>query len=160
MRVSAILKGHDLFSNLGIEDVNRISEFSERRSYRKNQMIFRYGDAGKRVFILLEGKVLLRLPAEPNAFRIVVSDVAKGDLFGLSPLLGSERYTLEALAASSVQALAIEAVKLRNLLETNSLAGFSIMSQVAQAYFTRYIEVLKSLQGIVTQIPLIESGGK
>jgi len=160
MRVSAILKGHDLFANLSVEDINRISEFSERKSYRKGQMIFKYGEIGRHLFILLDGKVHLRLPAEPNTFRIVVADVTSGDLFGLSPLLGSERYTLEAVAVSPAQALVIDATKLRSLLETNSLAGFSIMNEVAQAYFTRYIELLKSLQKIVTQIPLMESGAR
>ncbi|MEW6443781.1 MAG: cyclic nucleotide-binding domain-containing protein [bacterium] len=159
MRVANILKGHDLFANLSVEEVNRISGFSECRSYRKNQLIFKYGDQGDHVFILLDGQVHLHLPAEPGAFRIVVSNVTKGDLFGLSSLLGSERYTLEAQAAGPAQALAINARKLRGLLQTNCLAGFTIMSEVAEAYFTRYVEILKRLQGIVTQIPLIASEG-
>lgn len=155
MSVARILKGHELFANLSLEDVNKISEFSERQSFRKNQIIFKYGDKGEHVFVLLEGGVHLRLPARPQAFRIIVSNVAKGDLFGLSPLLGSDRYTLEAQAVGPTQVLAIDALKLRSLLQTNSLAGFTIMTEVAQAYFNRYIEILKRLQAIVTQIPLI-----
>ncbi len=98
------------------------------------------------------------LPASPEEFRIIVSNVARDDLFGLSPLLGSERYTLEARAVEASQVLAIEAKKFRGLLENNCTAGFTIMSEVAEAYFTRYIEILKRFQSIVSQIPLITSG--
>jgi CRP-like cAMP-binding protein len=157
MSVARILKGHGLFANLSVEDVDKISGFSEKKTYRKNTLIFNYGDKASHVYLLLDGSVHLYLPATPEEFRIVVSDVARDDLFGLSPLLGSERYTLEARAVEPSQVLAIDAKKLRGLLETNCTAGFSIMSEVAEAYFARYIEILKRLQGIVSQIPLITS---
>jgi len=121
MSVAKILKGHNLFANLGVEEVNKLSGFSERRTYRKGQLLFKYGDKAGHVFILLEGKVHLRLPAKSDAFRLVISNVAKGDFFGLSPLLGSERYTLEAQADGPTQALAVDALKLRSLLEENCL---------------------------------------
>ncbi len=158
MSVTKILKGHGLFANLSVEDVDKISGFSEKKSYRKNTLIFRYGDKATHVYILLEGSVHLYLPASPEEFRIIVSNVARDDLFGLSPLLGSERYTLEARAVEASQVLAIEAKKFRGLLENNCTAGFTIMSEVAEAYFTRYIEILKRFQSIVSQIPLITSG--
>ena len=45
--------------------------------------------------------------------------------------------------------LAVDALKLRSLLEENCPVGFSIMTEVVQAYFSRYIEILKTLQGVV-----------
>jgi len=155
MKVASILKGHALFSNLRIEEVNQISEFSEERKYRKNDPVFAYAEKATHVFVLLQGSVFLHLPAKPEEFRIVIAKVAAGDLFGLSSLLGSDYYTLEAKCSEPADVLAIEAKKLRNLLETDCTAGFIIMNEVASTYFNRYIEILKRFQGIVTQIPLI-----
>ena len=155
MSVESILTGHELFRNLSVEEVDKISEFSERRGFDKNDTIFPQGQLAEKVYLLLEGGVHLRLPAKPEEFRIVVSKLKPDDLFGLSPLLGSERYTLEAQCSEDAEVLAIDAGKFRRLLENDSTAGFFIMSEVAATYFQRYIKVLDRLQNIVLQIPLL-----
>ena len=154
MSVASILKGHELMKNLSVEEVDRISRFSERREFDKNDVIFRFGQKAESVYLLMQGTVFLRLPAAPEEFRIAVAKIEKGDLFGLSPLLGSEHYTTEAQCGEDVEVLVIEARKLRGLLQADSVIGFYVMSEVAAAYFNRYIELLKRFQGIVTQIPL------
>ena len=155
MSVQNILKGHELFLNMSVEDVDEISTFSERRGYDAGDTIFPHGHKGEKVYILLEGSVYLRLPAKPEEFRIVVSRLETNDMFGLSPLLGADRYTVEAHCAEDTEVLAIDAGKFRKVLENNSPAGVYIMSEVAKVYFDRYLELLKRLQGIVLQIPLI-----
>jgi CRP-like cAMP-binding protein len=155
MKVVSILKGHALFSNFSIEEVNQISGFSEKKRYRKHEVVFSYAEKANYVFVLLEGSVLLHLPAKPEEFRIVISKVTAGDLFGLSSLLGSEHYILEAQCADLADILVIDAKKFRSLLEKDPTAGFIIMNEVASTYFNRYIEILNRFQGIVTQIPLI-----
>ena len=140
--------------HLNVEEVDRISAFAERKKYDKNDVLFLHGEKALHVYILLSGCVLLRLPAEGEEFRISVAKIEKGELFGLSPLLGSENYTAEAKCTEDSEVLAIDAKKLRDVLQGDCLAGFSVMSEVAQAYFNRYIELLGRLQGIVTRIPM------
>lgn len=154
MSVANILQGHELLKNLTMEEVERINKFSERKSFAKNETIFRHGEDAALTYILLEGHVLLRLPAKPDEFRIVIGSIEEGEMFGLSPLLGSATYTAEARCAEASEVLAIDAGELRTLLQADCLAGFYIMNEVAQAYFTRYVELLGRLQGIVTQIPV------
>ena len=101
--------------------------------------------------------MLLRLPAKPDEFRIVIASIDEGELFGLSPLLGSAKYTAEAQCAEASEVLSIDANELRTLLQADCLAGFYIMNEVAQVYFNRYNELLGRLQGIVTQIPVCAS---
>jgi hypothetical protein len=47
MSVAKILKGHELFANLGVEDVDKISGFPEKKICRKNTIIFNYGEKAK-----------------------------------------------------------------------------------------------------------------
>jgi len=154
MEVASILKGHALFSHFSIDEINQISGFSVKKRFRKHDPVFAYGEKANSAFMLLQGSVLLQLPAKPEEYRIVISKVAAGDLFGLSSLLGGDHYILEAQCADIADILVIDAKKLRGLLEANSTAGLIIMNEVASTYFNRYIEILNRFQGIVNQIPL------
>jgi signal-transduction protein with cAMP-binding, CBS, and nucleotidyltransferase domain len=155
MSVSKMLKGHELFQTLSVEEIDFISSISSAKTYKKGETIFNHGGAVSHVFLLLKGVVHLRLPANPPEFGIVVSTVEQGEMFGLSPLLGTRRYTSAAVCGETSKVLAIEAKPFRNLLKKNSLVGLHLMTQVAQVYFARYMEVLKNLQGVVRQIALI-----
>ncbi len=155
MSVASILKGHELFKNLSLEGVEKISRCSERKRYAKDEMVFEHGQKAEFLFLLMDGKVLLQLPAKPDEYRIVISKIEKGEFFGLSPVLGSTKYTLEAKCGKNAEILAINATCLTDVLQAECTAGFAIMSEVAQTYFNRYVELLDRLQNIVTQIPLI-----
>jgi CRP-like cAMP-binding protein len=155
MSVQTILKGHELFHRLRVEAVDKISGFSERQRFQRDDFVFKYEEKADKIYLLLEGSVHLRLPARPEEFSIVVSKLEKDDLFGLSPLLGSDRYTLEAKCLGKSEVLVIDAKKFLNLLETDPNMGFLIMTEVARIYFDRYIQLLNKLQSIVLQIPLI-----
>ena len=157
MSVASILQGHELLKNLTMEEVDRISKFSERKKFKKNATVFLHEADAAHTYILLKGRVLLRLPAKPDEFRILIGSIDEGELFGLSPLLGSAKYKAEAQCTEPSEVLAIDAKELRGLLQADCLAGFYIMNEVAQVYFNRYNELLGRLQGIVTQIPVSAS---
>ncbi len=149
------LRGHDLFSSLSVEETNRISGFSDVRRYDPGDTIFRFNAPCTHVFSLLEGSVNLRLPANPDDVSVVISKIEKGELFGLSPLVDSKNYTSTAVCNTYTEVLAIDAKPFQRLLRDNCPAGLDIMTQVAHIYFNRYINVLRSLQGVVNQIALI-----
>jgi len=155
MSLDGILKGHELFRSLGVDQAHEISSFSSVKKFEAKETVFSYNDPAGHIYMLMEGAVDLRLPAEGQEFSLVISKMEKGELFGLSPLLDSPRYTATAQCDAATELLSIEAKPLRELLKNNSLVGFEIMNQVAHIYFNRYIEVLKKLQGVVGQVSLI-----
>lgn len=155
MSIDRALKGHDLFRSLSVDETNQISSFSSVKKYKADEIVFKYNGAGTHVYMLMKGSVYLRLPANPPEFSFAISKIEKGELFGLSPLLDSPRYTSTAQCSEETEVLAIEAQPFRELLQKNCPVGFNIMNQVAHIYFSRYIDVLKNLQGVVSQIALI-----
>ncbi|RKX27707.1 MAG: hypothetical protein DRP45_00365 [Candidatus Zixiibacteriota bacterium] len=150
-----MLKGHDVFRSLSVDQAKELSRFSSVKQFMANETIFEYNDAAGHVYMLMEGLVNLRLPATEQDFSLVISRIEKGELFGLSPLLDSERYTATAQCVESTEVLSIEAKPFRELLRNNCMVDFNMMNQVADIYFNRYIDVLKNLQGVVGQISLI-----
>ena len=155
MSVDRILKGHDLFRSLSVDEAHQITDFSSVKRYDANESVFGYGEPAGHVYMLMEGSVDLLLPAKSAEFNMIVSRIETGELFGLSPLLDSPRYTASALCRENTELLSIEAGKFRELIRNNPLVAFDTMNRVAHIYFNRYIEVLKSLQGVVNQVSLI-----
>ncbi|MFH1861478.1 MAG: cyclic nucleotide-binding domain-containing protein [bacterium] len=155
MVIDTTLKGHELFRSLSVEEVNQISKFSSVKDFQVGDLIFEYGKPSSHVYMLMEGRLYLQLPANPPEFSFAISRIEIGELFGLSPLLDSPRYTATAKCYSSVKTLSIEAKPLRELLQKNHTIGFTVINQVAHIYFTRYIDLLRRLQEVVGQISLI-----
>ena len=155
MTVANVLKGHDLFQSLSVDEVDKVSGFSHVKTHDEGATIFEEGMPTSHLFILLEGKVHLRFPIRGPELGIVVSTIEKGEIFGLSPLLGGSAYTATAQCATRVDVLALEAAPFREMLQDNCVTGFYLMNKVAEVCYGRYMAVLKNLQDVVSQVPLI-----
>ena len=155
MIIDKMLKGHELFASLNVDEVNKLSTFSSVKEYKADEMIFELNQSCSHFYMLMEGVVYLQLPANPPEFSFTVSKIEIGELFGLSPLLNSPRYTSTAKCYEKTKVLSIEAKPFRDLLLENCPAGLDIINRVARIYFTRYLEVLKRLQDVISHISLI-----
>ncbi len=155
MSISGMVKGHDVFRALTPKEVDLVSSFSSVKKFEAGATIFERGRPASHVFELVEGAVYLQLPGRQDGLHMMVSEVVEGELFGLSPLLGSGRYTSSAVARVPTQLLAIEAEPLQDLLHRNPAVGLHIMSGVAAVYFDRYLKVIKNLQEVLNHLPLI-----
>jgi signal-transduction protein with cAMP-binding, CBS, and nucleotidyltransferase domain len=155
MSVTKMLKGHELFQSLSFEEIDRVSSFSGVKQYDAGEEVFKGGSVGSHFFVLLEGSVNLRLPAEAHDTSLVVGRMEQGDIFGLAPLLGRGRHTTTARCSGTCSVLAIEAEPLRVMLEQNSPVGLQVMKVAAQAYFSRYVETLTRVQKVVNEIAAI-----
>jgi thioredoxin reductase (NADPH) len=155
MSMERMLKAHDLFQSLTPDEVDRVNRFSTVRKCQGGDVVFRARDTATHLFIVLEGLVHVLVPSTPSEIGLVMARAEQGDLFGLSPLLGSPTYTLSAQCARPTEILAVEAKPLRELLLANPVVGFDVMTSVSRTYFTRYVELTRRLQGIVAQLPLM-----
>jgi signal-transduction protein with cAMP-binding, CBS, and nucleotidyltransferase domain len=150
-----MLKGHELFASLNVDEINQLSTFSSVKEFKSDEIIFKYNQKSSHFYMLMEGLVYLKLPVDPQEFRFTISKVEEGELFGISSLLKSLRYTSTAQCYEDTKALSIEAKPFRELLQLNCTAGLDIINQVAHIYFTRYLDVVKRLQDVVNQITVI-----
>ena len=143
-----ILKGHDLFGSLNVDEIDRVSTFSSVKEFGKGDIIFESDLAATHFYILMDGLVYLQLPGDLPEFSIPISRVEKGELFGISPLLGSPRYTSTAQCYKDTKVLEVEAAAFRELLQQNASAGLGIITRVGHIYFTRYLGLVRRLQRV------------
>ncbi|MFC1493136.1 Crp/Fnr family transcriptional regulator [candidate division KSB1 bacterium] len=154
MNGEKILKGHDLFATLNVDEIHQISTFSSVKEFKEHEVIFNYNQKSSHFYMLMDGAVYLQFPTDPPEFSSTVTKVEKGELFGISPLLKSERYTLMAQCYKDTKALSIEAKPFLRLLHNNCPVGLHIINHIAHIYFTRYLHVIKTLQDVAGQITL------
>jgi CRP-like cAMP-binding protein len=155
MSIDTMLKGNELFKSLSVEEVHRISNFSSAKEFNANEMVFVHDRPSTHCYVLMDGVVYLQLPSSLPEFSLNIAKVRKGELFGLSPLLDSPRYTASAKCYAPTKVLAIEAKPVREILQKNHLVGMDVMSRVARIYFTRYIDLVRRLQEVVGQVSLV-----
>ena len=149
MSNDTILRGHEIFASLNVDEMDDLSSFSSIEEFGDREVIFECDQAGSHFYILMEGEVFLQLPAEPPEFSLAILKVEKGELFGISPLLRSPQYTLTAQCFKKTKALAIEAQPFLDLLRSNCPVGMDIMNRVANIYFSRYVDLIKRLQNVM-----------
>ena len=152
MNKNEAVKGHELFQALTVEETHRLSGFTAVRKLEAGDTVFDFGQAGTHVYMLMKGAVDLKLSADPDEFGIIVTRVKPGELFGLSPLLDSPRYTTAAQCVDSTEVLSIEAKPFAELLRNNCPVAINVLNRVARIYFSRYLDLLKNLQAVVNQI--------
>jgi CRP-like cAMP-binding protein len=155
MSLTSVLKGQQLFQALTAEEIALTDRVSSVKKFDQGESVYRCDAPARHFFVLLKGAVHLQLPAAEGEFSLIISKVGPGSLLGLAALVGTERYTATARCAEPCEVLAIEAKQFRELLSSNPRVDAEIMASVARSYSDRYVEILRRLQNILNQIPII-----
>ena len=142
------LKGRELFTSISMEGVEKINKVSEVKEYEAGDTIFEPDQEAKNLYILMDGLVALRFPGKEEAFSAGLIRIEKDDLMGAGALLGSPYYVSQAYCVEKSKVLSIDGGKLREIIEEDRISGFDVIIKIADAYFERYINIMKKIQGI------------
>lgn len=153
MDIDKTLMGHDVFRSFSPKQVETIASFSSAKKLGEGETVYTPDKKATHVFVLLEGQIELRLSSDaPARSGLLVSRVQKGELFGVAPILGCERYTTSAVCAATSKILYVEARPFLELLKGNALIGQDIMTSVARAYFDRYQRLSERVQRVIADL--------
>ena len=153
MNLTQVLTGHEIFRLLTPSEVDRISQLTKELRFKAGDVIYRRATPATHFFIVLEGTVNLLLPGgEQGHHEIKVTSARQGQLLGIAPFLGHERYTVRAVSETDVTLLAIEAKPFMEILQRNLPAFNFVLGSVARTYYARYMGLLGKVQGAVTQL--------
>jgi CRP-like cAMP-binding protein len=77
--MSAVLSGTGLFEGLPADELRALGERAQDRSFAKDAVVIREGDAQNSLYIILRGRVKVFLPGEPE---VVLAVKGPGEYFG------------------------------------------------------------------------------
>ena len=76
-----VLAGTVLFQGLPADAAERLGKVAERRKVTHGDVIFRQGEPGASMYVILRGKVRVTRPADPGRDNLLTL-LGPGDLFG------------------------------------------------------------------------------
>jgi CRP-like cAMP-binding protein len=93
----SIIAALPLFSGLSAGDLDEILREARSARYPKNTPIFREGEEAASFFVLIHGHVRAA-KTTPDGQQVVVRYVSAGEVFGVAPAIGLDRYPATATA--------------------------------------------------------------
>jgi CRP/FNR family cyclic AMP-dependent transcriptional regulator len=99
----SLLAKNELFENVEREALFKLAERADRRAYKKGEFVFRQGDPGESLFLLLDGVVKVVVGSEQGDEMVLVTLQASDSFGELAVVDGRPRSaTVEVLEAAKV----------------------------------------------------------
>lgn len=135
------LKLYKFFKDFSDDEVKKFADIATEQLYKAGAQIWKRGDVAKNLYLLEEGKVLMVLDTYVGPHRppmqVTVDIVTKGEAMGWSAVVEPYLYTLGARCIDESKMLALDAVKLREILNADKALGFKFLHAVAKVVATR-----------------------
>jgi CRP/FNR family cyclic AMP-dependent transcriptional regulator len=125
------LRNVPFFELLDKDELAELGAHIDKATFRANQVIFKAGDQGGVMHIVLSGKVQTFI-IDDDGNRLVLSEVEKGEIFGELSLLDSEPRSASAIAIEPTRTFIIDRDDLQRLFTKKPAAALDILSILGQ----------------------------
>ena len=150
MECGQLLSKVDLFEDLPDDQISAVAEICNEKTYAKGELIFDEGEKADNLYILMEGRVSIRmrLTSKPQSITVsILNDSPQS--FGWSGVVAPYFYTAFALCEDDCRLLALPGQKLIEILQQESVSGFEVMLRISEVISSRLrnsrMVLLKSL---------------
>lgn len=113
------MKGVDLFREMPGEEVAHIAHIADESRLNSGESIFREGDAGDSMFIIMDGKVRIHKSEEGNGKEKEIAVLVKGEFAGEMALLDQQPRSASATALEETLLLEIHAEDFYDLMASH-----------------------------------------
>ncbi|MFA5181774.1 MAG: cyclic nucleotide-binding domain-containing protein [Syntrophales bacterium] len=141
MVTANMLKEFNFFKDFTNEQLERLSSITAEETYAAGTQMYKKGDPARSLYILLEGKVVMSLESYLGPHRppmqVTVDTIARGETMGWSAVVEPYIYTLGALCIDNTKLIALDAAKLRSLMDEDCDLGFKVMKAIAKIISSR-----------------------
>jgi CRP-like cAMP-binding protein len=138
-----------VFSGFNAEHKKRLARIAQKMKYAKGQEVYLSKYRANRIFVLVKGKVDLRIFNSDKVVGVSYGTLNDGQLFGGASLLKPQEYTVTAYCQEDSELLVMESKDLLDLMVTDYELGYKFMKKVAQIYFDRYERAKKQIHEMV-----------
>ena len=126
-RIARTARGLPLFSGLDAEQVNRLAGVCRVTTFEPEETIFRQGEVGEEMFVVLEGEVAIAVATAPTPVGVV----GKGECLGETSLLSAAGHSATATALTRVEMATLAHQDLAELIRLRPDIGLLIYRNLA-----------------------------
>lgn len=139
--IANALEKCDFFEGLEKRDIEKIAGLCHHRKYAVGETVFKQGDPGEHLYIIIEGMVFLErtLDLGSRKGRVTIETLGRGRVMGCWSTLLDEAHLMmsSATCQESTRILVIKGSDLRALMVSNVLFGFNIMEKFCHLLLER-----------------------
>ncbi len=121
------LRNAPLFQLLDNDELAELAAHIDEMSFKPNQIIFKAGDPGLNMQLVLEGKVQTYI-TDDDGNKVVVGEIEKGEMFGELSLLDNEPRSASAIALEPTKTFIIDRDDLMRLFTKKPAAALDILA--------------------------------
>ena len=126
-----------LLDGLDQRELELVAGIATVETYPAGAVLTVEGEAAERLYLVLEGRAVVRVRL-PDGSEGILDEVRAGEVLGWSAIMPPYRYTASACAAEEVRALVLRSGELRQLFETNHHLGYCMVSNAGEIVARRY----------------------
>ncbi len=120
-----------IFGLLDDEEREALSQMMDSRTFRKDEIVFHYGDPGGEIYILRSGRVELYVEST-EGHKIVLSENEQGDVIGELSFLDGGPRTATAVATEDTQVLLLDRVRLLDFIDKHPHAAMDVLTVIGR----------------------------
>ncbi len=137
---------------LAADQIDRICTCSGRMQLVVGEFLFREGETQFLLHVLLHGQLDLVMQVPGRGSQRILS-IGPGELVGWSALVGQGVMTCSALCIQKADVIAIDALALRELMESDHELGYQFMRMMSQALSARLTATRLQLLDLFAPVP-------
>jgi CRP-like cAMP-binding protein len=142
---AAILKKVPLFEGLTQTQLAKVASIAEERSFSGSAHIFREGDSGQAMYVVVEGKVRISKMV-PGAGEEALAVLEKGQYFGEMALIEDSPRSADAIAHIPCRVYEIGREKLDQLMFTDKELAYVLLWTFVRTLSERLRETNEKLR--------------
>lgn len=143
------LKGVQLFSGLKTPALELVARIAREETHKRGEKIFRHGDPGDKLYLILEGKV--RISREiPGMGEEALAVLGPGQIFGEMALLDESPRSADANVHDTCRVLAVPRDGFDDLLYLNKDLAYEVLWSIVKMLLKRLRETNDKLTFLST----------
>jgi HEAT repeat protein len=125
-----LLRDIPIFGDLSPEDLKRVAEIAREEWYPQNTVIFRQGDEGNVLLVIVEGQ--LQVLRTTHGADQVLAQRGPGDFVGEMAIIESAPRSATLVTTSDVRVLSIEAETFKGILRERPEVSFAVLRSLSR----------------------------
>jgi CRP-like cAMP-binding protein len=155
-----ILKDSILFKDLNMNELEIVYKIMNPRNFRAGEVIFKQGDCGVGMYIIISGTVSIFLEEvleNQEIRRNFITKLSRGDFFGESSLvIENGNRSASVIAKEDCQLLSFFYPELREIITRYPKAGNKILMRLGEVLGTRLRESNKKIISLISEVETLK----
>ncbi|MEW6400305.1 MAG: HEAT repeat domain-containing protein [Chloroflexota bacterium] len=125
-----LLREIPIFADLSPEDLKRVAEITREEWYPQNTVIFRQGDEGNLMLVIVEG--VLKIMRTANGIEQVLARRGPGEFVGEMAVIESAPRSATLITQSDVRVLSLDAGPFKSILHERPEVSFAVLRSISR----------------------------